>query len=171
MERVAGWLRVGDIKTFFWVNRSWKCSLTDVVMPLVTHLGGAVGSILLTCSFLLNGDSYWRRTGVHLALSLIVSHLVVALCKKVVPRPRPYQVLDNVFTGRWLLHDASFPSGHATASFCMATVLSMVFPALHVLFYALASMVAFSRVYLGLHYPSDIAIGAVLGMTTAWLLA
>ncbi|GIM48091.1 phosphatase PAP2 family protein [Collibacillus ludicampi] len=170
MERVTDWIREGDVKTFFWVNRSWKCFLTDLLMSIVTLMGGAIWCIGFTLVLLLSDHAFWHQVGVHLSICLSISHLIVRFCKKIFPRPRPYKVLDNVFTGRWLLQDASFPSGHATASFCMATILSEVFPAYNYLFYGLAAFVSFSRVYLGLHYPTDIVFGAILGTTTARLL-
>ena len=61
----------------------------------------------------------------------------------------------------------SFPSGHATVSFACATILTFAVPRLAVPFYALAALIAFSRVYVGVHYPSDIVVGAVLGTLIA----
>lgn len=170
MERMAQWVRGGDVLTFFWVNQRWKSSVLDRLMPVITHLGGAVWTIGLTLAFLLSGNSFLRDAGIHLAFSLAISHVVVVLCKNFLPRRRPYQVFENVFTGGKLLRDASFPSGHSTAAFAAATVLSFTFPILFVLFYGLAVVVAVSRVYLGLHYPSDITIGGVLGTVTALLV-
>ncbi len=170
MKRMTLWMRSGDIVTFFWVNRAWKNGVTDRVMPAITHLGGAIWCVVLSLALLVSTDPFWQDTGIHLSISLLVSHLIVALCKKVMPRPRPYQVLEHVSTGRHLLQDASFPSGHSTAAFCMATVLSIALPGLLLPFFGLAALVALSRVYLGLHYPSDILTGAALGTIVAWLL-
>jgi undecaprenyl-diphosphatase len=64
-------------------------------------------------------------------------------------------------------HDGSFPSGHAATSFAGATMLSFAFPRLAPLLYVLAAAVAFSRVYVGVHYPLDIVGGAVLGVLVA----
>ena len=61
----------------------------------------------------------------------------------------------------------SFPSGHATVSFACATILTFAIPRLVVPLYALAALVAFSRVYVGVHYPSDVVVGAVLGILIA----
>ena len=61
----------------------------------------------------------------------------------------------------------SFPSGHATVSFACATILTFALPRLAVPFYALAALIAFSRVYVGVHYPSDVVVGAVLGTLIA----
>lgn len=167
MQKVVRWVYEGDVATFFWINQSWKSTLFDAMMWRVTQLGGALWSISLSLAFLLSNNLFWREKGLHMAFSLLMSHLVVAACKKVLPRRRPYQVLDNVLTGRKLLKDPSFPSGHSTAAFCIATVLSMAIPAVTPVFIILAAMVSFSRVYLGLHYPSDVVVGALLGTLTS----
>jgi undecaprenyl-diphosphatase len=64
-------------------------------------------------------------------------------------------------------HDGSFPSGHAATSFAAATILSFAFPPFAPLLFALAAAVAWSRVYVGVHYPLDILGGALLGVLIA----
>jgi undecaprenyl-diphosphatase len=61
----------------------------------------------------------------------------------------------------------SFPSGHATVSFACAAVLAAALPRLRVPLFALAALIAFSRVYVGVHYPSDVVGGAALGILIA----
>jgi len=171
MQRLTNWIHGGDITAFLFFNRSRKFPVTDFLMPVITNLGGVTCSIILSVSLLVSKNSFWYTSGVHLATSLMISHLIVQLFKKFLPRLRPYQALQNVNTGHKLYKDASFPSGHSTAAFCTATVFSITLPALAVLFFLLALLVAVSRVYLGMHYPSDITAGAVLGVVIAVLMA
>jgi undecaprenyl-diphosphatase len=114
----------------------------------------------------------YRRWGVF-ALTLIA----VALAdwssmglKALVDRPRPPLRYTEPKTLVPMPHDASFPSGHAATSFAAATMLSFAFPRLAPLLYVLAAAVAFSRVYVGVHYPLDVIGGAVLGVLVALVL-
>lgn len=168
--KVTERLRGGELFTFYWINHVLRSSFGDWLMPRITHAGGVTASVLCSLFLLLSKTPFWHQTGVHLASSLLISHLLVNILKRFVRRRRPYQVLEGVLTGIKPLKDASFPSGHSTAIFCMATVLALAVPSLLIFFYGFASVVAFSRVYLGMHYPSDIMIGASLGTITALLM-
>lgn len=82
-------------------------------------------------------------------------------------RRRPYLADDNVHLSHHPLRDYSFPSGHATAVFTLATILSLTFPWFSLLLIPLSGAVGISRIYLGLHYPTDVVGGAVIGMAFA----
>ena len=114
----------------------------------------------------------YRRWGV-----LVLTFVAVALAdwtsmaiKALVHRPRPPLRYPEPKTLVPLPHDGSFPSGHAATSFAAATILSFAFPKFAPALLILASAVAFSRVYVGVHYPLDVIGGAALGVLVATAL-
>jgi undecaprenyl-diphosphatase len=114
----------------------------------------------------------YRRWGVF-ALTLIAVALAdwsAMGLKALIDRPRPPLRYAEPKTLVAVPHDASFPSGHAATSFAAATMLVFAFPRLAPLLYLLAAAVAFSRVYVGVHYPLDVIGGAVLGVVVAFVL-
>jgi undecaprenyl-diphosphatase len=111
----------------------------------------------------------WRRWGV-----LVITVLAVGLAdwsatglQALIDRPRPPLRYPEPKTLVPLPHDGSFPSGHAATSFAAATTLSFATPRLAPLFFVLATAIAYSRVYVGVHYPLDAIGGAVLGTLVA----
>lgn len=90
--------------------------------------------------------------------------------KYTVRRPRPYTTYPDVDPYQ-TYSDHSFPSGHASAAFCAATSLGICCPRWYVIVpaYTWASAVAYSRLFLGVHYPSDVLAGAIIGSGSAWL--
>jgi len=167
MRKVIDWVREGDTELFIFLNSFLRSSLLDRLMQLITYLGGAVCSTALAIILLLQDNQVYHKAGEQLALNLLFSHLLVRLGKKYLPRSRPHMAMENVNTGSQVYLDASFPSGHATAGFCSAVILASVWPKFSPLFFVLAALVAVSRVYLGMHYPSDTMAGAFLGIITA----
>jgi undecaprenyl-diphosphatase len=114
----------------------------------------------------------YRRWGVF-ALTLIVVALAdwsAMGLKALVDRPRPPLRYAEPKTLVAIPHDGSFPSGHAATSFAAATILAFAFPRLAPFLYVLAAAVAFSRVYVGVHYPLDVIGGALLGVVIAVVL-
>lgn len=105
-----------------------------------------------------------RRLPVLWTVPVVVGSDLVALAvKSVVDRPRPH--LDPLVR---VPTDWSFPSGHATTSFAGATMLAHFAPRWRPALYLLAAAIAFSRVYVGVHYPADVLAGAALGTALGW---
>lgn len=96
------------------------------------------------------------------------SSIVNLILKPLIARPRPDLTMGAIIVGNGSF-DYSFPSGHATMSFAAAVVLSRTEPKWRRAFYLLAVLVSFSRIYLGKHYPLDVAVGALLGWGIGWL--
>jgi hypothetical protein len=140
----------------------------DLVLPL---------SIATPLGFLSYGElsksDYELDTGLLTGLSEVVSFGVGQGLKKIVKRQRPYARLANVhYTDAELSDPYSFPSGHSTVAFAIATSLSLRYPkpAVYIPLHLWALFVGYGRVYLGLHYPSDVLAGAAIGSGTALLV-
>ena len=92
---------------------------------------------------------------------------IYKVLKKKTVRPRPYQVHQVIRLGERPLDHFSFPSGHTLHAVMATTVLGYVQPVLLILMLPFTVLVALSRMVLGLHYPSDVAVGAIIGGTVA----
>jgi undecaprenyl-diphosphatase len=167
MSRVVSWLQAHEHRIFFLVNRRIQHIIFDHIFSKLTHLGGATVTILVSLFISLFGRGAWQTAGIQCCIALLVSHIPVAWIKKRYPRLRPYMVLPEAKTYHKPLKDHSFPSGHTTAIFSVIVPFVCAAPWLSAVLLPLASIVAVSRIYLGLHYPSDCLVGCMIGTLTA----
>jgi undecaprenyl-diphosphatase len=115
---------------------------------------------------------WWRRPPLFLLVALadFSGQLISYGLKQWIGRERPSQVYASPKPLVHAPHDGSFPSGHATVSFACATILTFYAPRAAPGFFLLAAAIAWSRVYVGVHYPLDVLGGAVLGVAIATAL-
>ncbi|WP_164121853.1 phosphatase PAP2 family protein [Sphingobacterium sp. xlx-130] len=112
----------------------------------------------------INGDKTMRQNALYIGTSTAITAVVNYGIKQLFKRKRPFRKYNN-FVAVTQPSGYAFPSGHTSSAFSTAVSLSGVYPKWYVIAPALvwSSSVAYSRMYLGVHYPSDIAAGALLG--------
>lgn len=163
-----------DLPILDWIAEHLRCGFLDAVMPLITKLGDAGIFWILLAVVLIILPKY-RKAGLSMGVALLLGLLVCNVTlKPLIGRMRPYDYQLEVF-GREIallippLHDASFPSGHTIASFEGATALLLYDKKLGIPAMILAALIAFSRLYLYVHYPTDVLAAVVLGIGFAFL--
>lgn len=143
------------------------CGFLDIVMPLVTALGD-YGLLWIAAGLLLSFTSKYRRHGILLLGTLLLATLLgEGLLKHLVERERPFAAAGITELLISTPHGYSFPSGHTMSSFAAATVLLYTKKSWGAAGYCAAGLIGFSRLYLGVHYPSDVLAGALLGIILA----
>ena len=152
------------------INGKMKSKFLDTFMYRVTDLGGAIFSTLFSLVLLIFGNNKIKLIAIEALVILFISQIIVQSLKKLLGRERPYVIIEKLNTFGIDLSDYSFPSGHTTASFSIATTLALNIPFLKYFVFIIASIIGISRIYLGVHYPTDVAAGIILGMGTALLV-
>jgi undecaprenyl-diphosphatase len=152
-----------DISIMECIRQNMTSPLMDKIMTAITHMGD-YGILWIGLCIILMAVPKTRKSGFALATAMIAGLVICnLLMKNIIARPRPFVAYDfpiiiNPPMGY------SFPSGHSSNSFIAATVIAMGNKKLALPAYIIAILIAFSRVYLCVHYPSDIIAGAVIGM-------
>lgn len=163
-----------DLPILDWIQANFQCGFLDVFMPFITLFGEA-GIFWIACAALLLITKKHRKIGLGMGFALIFGVIVCNMTiKPLVMRPRPYDFQAEQFgvTIKLLvdgLHDYSFPSGHTIASFEAATVLMLNNKKLGIPALILACLIALSRLYLYVHYPTDVLVALVLGVAFGFL--
>ena len=138
------------------------CGFMDFIMPKISMLGNG-GFLWIVCGLLLIINKKHRKYGFLLLLGLLVGVILGnALFKNIFARPRPYQLLDGITLIIESPLDYSFPSGHTLSSFIAAFTLRHFNKKIGGWSVFVASLIAFSRLYLFVHYPTDILGGVLL---------
>lgn len=159
-----------DGNILLWIQQNVRQPWLTPIMKAVTALGdfGLIW-IILTIILLIRRSS--RGIGAQCALSLIFSSIIVNLVLKlIVARTRPYEVVPGLTLLVQRAWDYSFPSGHAAASFSAAWIIFRKAPRKYgIPALVLAALISFSRLYVGIHYPTDVVCGILVGLFCAWM--
>jgi len=146
-----------------------RTDLLDTILPMISSfgdkgIGWIVISVILTCI------PRYRKAGITMGLALIFCLLIGNMTlKPLIARPRPYTYFPEMTLLIAPLADFSFPSGHTFASFASATALFLYHKKAGIAAYILAAIIAFTRLYLYVHFPSDVIAGMLLGIFSGWL--
>lgn len=152
------------------IQNNMRNEFLDWLMPIVTTLGNW-GMIWFIIAIILLFYKKYRKYGLIIILSLILCALIGNIgIKNLVGRLRPFNINTSIkllITGP---NDFSFPSGHTMSSFAPAVLLMFMNKKIGAAALVLATLIAFSRLYLYVHYPSDVVVGAIIGTFIALIL-
>lgn len=152
-----------DVRIFMLFNMSVYPKWLDRCMWLVTQLGNMLAALIAALLlFMLN----YRGLAVQIILGTFTLWILVEIIKALSDRDRPFLTLDKTRVIGWREKGDSFPSGHTTQTFFLTFLFIHHFQlgmGVSVVLYAIASVVGFTRIYVGAHYPRDVIAGIVLG--------
>lgn len=160
-----------ELKILDFIHEHLACRFLDAIMPIITKFGdGGIFWIAVALMFIIIKKT--RKTGISMGTALLIGLIIGNLIlKNSFARIRPYDLNTAIRPDLLVkaLSDYSFPSGHTLASFEAATVLLIRDKRFGIPAVILAVLIAFSRLYLYVHYPSDVLAGAVLGTFIGFL--
>lgn len=151
------------------IQSNIRTGFMDAIMPFITQLGDA-GLIWIILSIGLIIPKKTRKIGFVMIIALILNGIICnIILKPMLARIRPFDVNTAIKLLINKPRDFSFPSGHTSASFTAASVLFFRKSKLFVPSLVLAFLISFSRLYLYVHYPSDVLAGLVLGILCGYI--
>ncbi len=175
LQNLLGRLIAEDHQWFYKINAVWTAGWLDQIMPVITDLHKEWWfSLVLAPLILIIWIYKGRLHAVGIALCCLLAFAIAdaasyRLIKPHVQRERPSFTLQNVQLRTNEHSGFSFPSNHAANMFAIATVLSFFALRWKRTFFGLAALIAYSRVYVGVHFPLDVIGGAILGIISGKL--
>ncbi len=157
-----------DRDILFFVQENLRSAPLDFLMKIITTLGNA-GLLWIAACVLLMAFQKYRAEGIACSAALIFEVILVnGILKNLFMRIRPYDAFSELTILISVPHDFSFPSGHAGSSFAVAVVILLLLPRrLGISAIIAATLISLSRIYVGVHYPTDILAGALTGTLCA----
>jgi len=156
-----------DYNLLIQIHSLTQNSFLDSVMPYISAMGD-MGAIWILFSLILLANKKYRMVGIMcLAALLLTATIGEGVLKNLMQRPRPFVLYPSIQPIIPKPPSFSFPSGHTASSFAAAWIISRNLKKAALAAYILAAAIAFSRLYLMVHYPSDILGGILLGTVCA----
>lgn len=153
-----------DFNILNYIHSHLSCSALDFLMPKITVLGNS-GAIWIIIAVIMIVFKKSRKTGFMTVAGLITDVILGnLLLKNIIARNRPCWINDTIQMLISVPQDYSFPSGHTLSSFTAATIIMHFDKRMGTVAYILASIIAFSRLYLYVHFPTDVLAGIILGI-------
>ncbi|MDO5301908.1 MAG: phosphatase PAP2 family protein [Tissierellia bacterium] len=156
-----------DDTLIHWINDRWSHPVLDRFFYIYTNVASPFVLGLVAVFLFFFARPLLGREAREAAVSLILATGIAHLIKRLFGRARPYWIRENLNTFNIKMRDYSFPSGHTTAAFTLATTFSLYFPPLAWILMTLALLVGISRIYLAVHYPTDVLAGIILGFVVS----
>lgn len=158
-----------DSAILLFIQENLRADWLDPIVLFITRLGDA-GIMWIFLGLALLFFKKTRRGGLLMLLSLLGAFILNDLIlKPLIARPRPFDMIPELVS---LVHEGSFsfPSGHTSSSFACAMALTLAFGKKGAWAYLPASLIALSRCYVGVHYPTDIIAGMIVGSAMSFLV-
>ena len=169
MKALIEYISHRDINILRVINNSWKCKFLDFVMPSMTYLGSFTFMfIFCTITFLFH-NAILHTMAIEAMISITISTGIGKVLKVTVTRLRPFIKIPNLNIRKIGIDKYSFPSGHTTGAFSLAVIIALYFPFWGFITIPLAICVGISRIYIGVHYPTDVIMGIFIGSLCSFL--
>ena len=165
-----------DEQALVWIARYIRCGLLDPLMEVYTQMGNA-GMLFIVLGLILLVFKSTRKAGFSALYAMLIGLVVVNFTiKPLIARPRPWLVIENFVNLVPESDPNSFPSGHTNSAFAFALAVCLSAPKrwMKITAVCMAVVMGLSRLYVGVHFPSDVLVGALIGalcgLAGAWVV-